>query len=925
MMQKLVFILLFLSHATLAQKVLMRGVLQDTTLAPLPSATILLLSVKDSTLVNFSSTDKSGNFEIRNVARGNYLFKVSYVGFQTYTRIVDLNHTEEIFEMGSVQLLVETRTLNEVTITSEKAPVVIKRDTIEFNASSFKTKENALVEDLLKKLPGIEVDNDGTIRSQGEQVKRVTVDGKNFFGTDPKVATRNLPADAISKVQVFDKKSDQAAFTGIDDGQKEKTINLELKEEKRKGFFGNIAAGAGPDGRYMGRANINRFRKESQFSVLGMANNINEQGFGMEEYMNFTGGSQQMMSGGSFRIEMGSDNQNGIPLSIGGRNNGLMSNYAGGINFNRELSKKTEVTSSYFYNHLNHTTETDLERINYVKDGNLYFNQQSRQQNANDNHRLNTTLEHKIDSLNAIKVTANYTYNETRMQEISTSELISEVGVGLNSTERSSMTEGTTSSLNSSFLWRRRFLKKGRTLTANLQFAFSSTLRNGSLNANVTDEATQSSTEINQLNQQNVETLTYSGTVTYTEPLGNRKYLEGNYSFRENRNDVNRDVYDLESGETVLNKTFSNAYTSTYDYHRAGLNLRVNRSRYTLTAGTAFQNTSLLGELFLMNETIARNFQNILPSVRFNFDFTSTKRARVDYETQVQEPTIRQLQPVVDNNDPVNLYQGNPELRPAYVQNIQVNYSSFNPGSFVHFFSFLDAAYTRNAITVAQNFLPNGVRISRPVNVDEGKRVYANASVGFPINAIKSRINLTGSLRYDQGITIINDRENYTVQNIIGGRIRYEFRYKEVVDISLGANISEQIVNYDQQEDQRFSNTTFSTEVNVSIAKNYQLNSNLDYETYHNRTISYRQQIPLLNVSVSRFLLKAKSGELKLSMNNLLDQNLGISQSATLNYFERQRINSLGRYFLVSFIYSLNKQLNPLGARPRGGMIRIMR
>src|SRR6478736_7417252 len=350
-------ILLFLSliicsSSAFAQKFVITGQVLDSLSNPLPSATVMLLNPKDSSLVNFSVSDARGVFEMKNVNRGSYQVKVTFVGLAPFTKNISTSENS-VVDVGRLKMEPLTKQLDEVVIV-DKAPVTVKRDTIEFNAGSFKTKANANVEDLLKKLPGVEVETDGTVRAQGEQVQRVTVDGREFFGRDPKLATRNLPADAVDKVQVFDKKSDQSTFTGIDDGQREKTINLELKEEKRTGAFGNMMGGAGTEDRWQGKASINRFAKGQQLSFLGMGNNVNEQGFSMDDYMNFSGGSSQMMAGGggSMRVQLGGDNQNGVPLNFGGRQNGIVTNYAGGLNFNRDFSTKTKMTSSYFYNRL---------------------------------------------------------------------------------------------------------------------------------------------------------------------------------------------------------------------------------------------------------------------------------------------------------------------------------------------------------------------------------------------------------------------------------------------------------------------------------------------------------------------------------------------------------------------------------------------
>jgi outer membrane receptor protein involved in Fe transport len=925
-MRKYLLITLLLA-ATLGygQKYSIRGQLADTINAPLSSATVILLNANDSSLVNFSVSDVNGNFEIRNVSRGDLLFKVSYLGFRTYNKKVVFPETSAVVDLGKIKLEPVSSELEAIEVSAERAPVTVKRDTIEFNAGSFKTKQNAVVEDLLKKLPGVEVDHDGNVTAQGEQVKKVTVDGKNFFGTDPKLATRNLPADAVDKVQVFDKKSDQATFSGIDDGQREKTINLELKEEKRNGAFGTILGGAGTDERAQGRVSLNRFTRSRQVSFLGMGNNVNEQGFSMEEYMNFTGGSQQMMSGGGgVRLQFNGENQNGVPLNFGNRANGIMTNYAAGINVNNEFSKKTELNGSYFFNYLEHQKDQTTFRENFLPNGSYTFNQNSKQLNNNFNHRINATLEQKIDSMNSIKLTTTASYNETDMHLKSASENITPDGVTHNTSETASLTSGSGASVNSSLLWRHKFNKKGRTFSLNLQYGFTDSEREGSLVSENNFFIPEDSTAmIHQLNSQNSVYRSHGATFSYTEPLGKRRYLEGNYSYRQNLNDVDREVYDVNSGESIFNTSLSNQYNSDYEYHRAGLNYRIAKSKYNFVIGSSIQKTRLAGEL--KSSDINRSFQNILPALRFNYEFTNSRNLRFDYETSVQEPSIQQLQPVVDNSDPLNLYVGNPGLRPAYVQDWRLNFMTFDPATFFNFFSFLDVNYVTNAIVNAQTVNERLVRTTRPVNVGSTLRIYSNANVGFPINKIKSRFSFGINYRNERSLALLNDRENQIDQQSYGGDVRYSYRYKEIFDLSLAADIDRQLTSYEfNQPDQTFINQTYNAESNLTLLKNYQFSGSFEYLVYESQSTNFSQSIPLVNLSLSRFILKNKAGELKLAVNNLLDRALGVSQTASINYLERQTTNSLGRYFLLSFTYALNRQLNPMGMR-RSGMMRIMR
>lgn len=911
---KKIILLVFLGMVTVptvAQKFIVKGQLLDSGSVGLPSATIMILQSKDSSLVNFGTSNAEGFFEIRNVAAGDYFLKVSYIGYQTLVKRFATQPGSQEVNLGKLSMSSQSKLLNEVTVKGEKQPVVVKKDTIEFNATAFKTKANATVEDLIKKMPGIEVATDGTVTAQGEQVQRVMVDGREFFGKDPKLATRNLPADAVEKVQVYDRKSDQAVFTGIDDGQREKTMNLELKEEKRHAAFGNGMAGAGSNQRWQARSSINRFDKGNQLSFLGMGNNINQQGFSFGDYANFGGGG----AGGG---------NNNTGAQIAGQQNGIVTNAAGGVNSNTSYNKeKTKVNSSYFYNHLDQNLVTDLQRVNYQNNGTYNFSQQSRQNTVNDNHRVNLTVEQKIDSFNSVKFNTNLSYN-TSGQTVSSAGKTWNVGNTALRNENSQLTNTTSTgfTLSSNVLWRHRFTKKGRTLTTNLTYAYANNGANGSLQSTNNFYLPKDSVSVvSQTNSQSTISPTYGVTVTYTEPLGKRKYLEFDYSITSDINKVTRDVYDWQNEQPTLNNNLSNRYNSNYLYSRPGINFRVNRDKYNFTVGTAFQQTMLNGQLLLKNESINRTFQAVLPVLHFNYDFAMGKRLRIDYTTSMQEPTISQLQPIINNSDQLNLTTGNPQLQPAYANQLRMNFNSFNPDSFLSFFALINGNYTTNAIVNSQTTSALGVRLTKPVNVGTGASLSGNFAIGIPFSAIKSRVNVGPNYSVSRNINLINSEENTMVQQTIGGLVRYNFTLDEILIVDLSANLSKQETSYsfNSQQNQSFFNQTYSSEVNVNFLKNYSFNTELNYYDYRSATTQFHQTIPLWNASVSRYLLKNKSGELKFGVINLLDKNLSVTQTASTNYLQQQTTNNLGRYLMLSFTYILNKQLNPMnGVRERG-------
>ncbi len=911
-MKKVLLILtLAVSFSSYAQKVVVKGQLLDSTFVGLPSATIMILLAKDSSLVNFGTSNTEGLFEIRNVAAGNYFLKVSYIGYHTLIKHFETQPGVPEVNLGKLTLQSQSKLLNEVTVKGEKAAVVVKKDTIEFNATVFKVKANATVEDLIKKMPGIEVARDGTVTAQGEQVQRVMVDGKEFFGRDPKLATRNLPADAVDKVQVFDKKSDQAVFTGIDDGQREKTMNLELKEEKRHAAFGNAMAGAGSNDRWQARSSLNKFSKGNQLSFLGMGNNINEQGFSFGDYANFGGGPG------------GGGNNTGASLS--GQQNGIVTNAAGGVNSNSSYNKeKTKVNASYFYNHLDQFLTTDLQRVNYQKDGTYNFSQLSRQNTINDNHRVNLTVEQKIDSFNSIKFNTNFSYN-TSGQNVSSEGETWNVGNTALRNKNSQTTTSTSNSftLNSNLLWRHRFAKKGRTLTSNFTYAYANTGANGNLNSVNNFYLPKDTTSVvSQTNTQTTISPTYGLTLTYTEPLGGRKYLEFDYNITSDINKVSRDVYDWQNEQPTFNNKLSNRYNSNYLYSRPGINFKINRDRYNFTIGSAFQQTMLDGKLLLTNQSINRTFQAVLPVMHFNYDFAMGKRLRIDYTTSMQEPTISQLQPIINNSDQLNLSTGNPQLQPAYVNQLRMNFNSFSPEKFFSVFALINGNYTTNAIVSSQTTDPFGVRLTKPVNVGTGASLSGNFSVGIPITAIKSRVNIGPNYSVSRSINLINNEENKMIQQTLGGTVRYNFSLDEILIVDLSTNLSKQETSYsfNSQQNQSFFNQTYTSEVNVNFLKNYAFNTEFNYFDYRSATTNFHQTIPLWNVGVSRYMLKNRSGELKFAVINLLDYSLSVTQTASTNYLQQQTTNNLGRYIMLSFTYILNKQLNPMGGmRQRGG------
>ena len=696
----IVFLFTLLSFPLFGQKVAVEGMVADSSGVGLPAATVVLLQKQDSVLTSFGISDTDGRFVLKRIAPGDYLLQITYVGYATHYQPLTLEAGMAKTELGTIVLDPASADLAYVEVKAEHVPMRFNSDTLEYNADAFKTQPGSVVEDLLKKLPGVEVARDGSIKAQGETVKNVLVDGKEFFGNDPTIATKNLPADAVKKVQVFDKKSEKAEFTGIEDGQDEKTINLSLKDGKKQGYFGNATAGAGalenPDGgydadRYEGKFNINRFSKNTQFSALGMANNTNQQGFSFNDYLQFMGGMSNLMGGGdgSKSVNISLDpGSSGIPMGAG-PGSGLNTTWAGGLNFNHDFSKKTELNASYFYNRIENDIVRTVTRENLLGDVSFASGEDEDRLSRNHNHRFNLKLQHGIDSFQNVILRTRLGFNDAFLDSDGTSFTRNPAGLPENEGLRNYHADGENMSLNSSLTYRRRFRNLGRSFVADLTFGKQNNDRAASLyslNQFFQNGNPAFSEAVDQRQNYADDAGDYGATLSYTEPLGKKRYLEFEVSRRNYSNETVKDFYDRQpGGGEVFNDLLSNRYNRDYRYDRGGLSFLLNRKKYNLTLGAALQQSKLKGELFGGDVPIRQSFTRVLPSAFFDYEFATARNLNVKYTTNLREPSLEQLQPVVDNSDPLNTYTGNPGLRPEYAHNLGLNYMLFDQFSFTSF------------------------------------------------------------------------------------------------------------------------------------------------------------------------------------------------------------------------------------------------
>ncbi len=871
----------------------------------LVSATVVLMQPADSVMASFNITNTDGKFILRRVSPGDYWLQITYIGYEPINRTLVVAGDQKDMTLGTILMHPATEMLDGATITDERIAVRVKKDTIIYNADAFKTQPNDVVEDLLKKMPGIEVESDGTITAEGEEVEKIYVDGKEFFGSDPKVATKNLPARAIKEVQVFDKKSEMAQFSGIDDGIRSKTINLKLKDEFKKGAFGSITGGIGTEERYNGKFNINSFNKKTQLSSLGQINNINEQGFSFNEYINFMGGMSNLMRNGRVRINSATS---AIPIS-GGLSNGDTRTAGAGFNLNHELSKKTQVSGTYFYSNLDNLIEEDRNRNFFQDRGSFDVQEFESTDTKNQSHRISGRIDHEIDSTQTLKFTTAYSYNDIAYESVLNSRSFNGNTLKLqNTSDVTNQAEGQNHSFDANLTYRKKFKKNGRSVTSTLSYALSPSDQGADLesentfyNRDSTSLQSFSQVQDEELREQEVEWST-----TWTEPLGGRKYLGLTYAYTRADNDADKEVFDVDpDGNETINAELSNAFDQLTTYHLGEVGFRWLFDKTNVNAKIGIQRSALSGDIVGQTVPIESDFTHVLPSLSWNYDFSRTKSISLNYSTNITQPTLRQLQPIVDNSDPLNIYMGNPNLKPEYRHNVRLRFRNFSQFSNTSLFGHINLNITENQIANSTTIDERFTRTITPVNIDNNLRASMWTSFSAPLRFIDSKIRLAIDGSFNDGQTFINGEANETERFTSGFNISIENKKKELIDWAFGFEYSNSKTSYSSGNlvNQTFNNQTYWAEITKDIGT-WSVGTDFNMTVYEDNASDANQTLPIWTAYVSKLLFNQKI-EVKLSAFDILDRNIGYSQNADLNYIEEVRSNSIGQYFMATVVYTI--------------------
>lgn len=919
-----------------------KGVIIDSSAkSPVKGTMVGLVIKSNSKDTAFEITNDKGEFFFRQVPASNFSLIITNTGYKPVTKFVPVNPPEKIIDLGQINLSTNVKILSEVVI--EIPPITIKEDTIEYKADAYKVKENAVVEDLLKKLPGILVDKNGNITAQGKSITKVKVNGKDFFGGDPKTATRELPANIVDKVQIVDDYGDQATITGIKDGEPQKVMNIQLKKDKNTGYFGRLTSGVGDKNLYQVSFNGNYFKDDKQLSLFSNSNNTAQSLFnfgsganrGMGNIMSTAQNSVNDMGGsGSLVSAMGNGDQ-GFLQSNMGSSDGITTTNSIGTNFRDKWGKKVNVYGSYSFSIRNNKGYKIISQQNIFQDKIYINNQDNNFSNKGENHRFYFNVEYNIDSLNYIKISPNVSY--------ATSKSLNNTKFDYNTVASGKTSEGTntntsgsnTPNLSANILFNHKFHKRGRNFSVNLNAGTSNNASDQDARNNTIRYIPFTSTINNYLfNNQENDNRNYGIRFTYSEPLSKVRSLDLAYShnFSYTRNNKSTFNIDPVTGFQIFNPFLSNDYENNFYINRANISVRTTQKKYNYTLGISMQPVSLYG----FSNTKDSAYKpikrvNIFPVARFAFNFSKTTSLTFNYRGDAQQPSFSQLQDVRDSSNLQYQKNGNPNLKPSISHNFNFFFNKFNFATGRILFTNLTFSTIQNQIINRVTQLDSaGAQLSVPQNVNgfyNGSSFYTYSK---PYKNRKYVVSINGRLSYTHNINLVDSKETVSNNWVASQGINFELNIKEWLQFGAGTTYEINSVKYKTPstnhsfQNQQYGSWVISSNISLDLPKKWILKYDFDYTINNGLSGDVGMNVALLNASIEKQLFKKKNGIIRLQAFDLFDQNSSISRSVNANSITDSRSNRLTRYFMLSFTYRIQKftgkQAQP---KPFNNIIRV--
>ncbi len=912
------FLTLFLGsfQLTCSQEFEVRGSVIDSLGESLPGITASLQDVKDPNIALGAITDQAGTFTIKVSEAGKYRFLVYSPGYLSYVDTLDFAFRRRGYDLGIIKLSVREFTGDSVLIQGERPAVLILGDTVVYNAASFQTRPNAVLEKLLEQLPGIEVNEDGSVTAEGQPVQEIKIDGKEFFGNNVKMAVKNIPVEAVEKVQVTDSKTEESEFTGINDGVQLKTINIQLKPERRSGYFGNVAAGYGtPDDRYVGKANAFRFSPRMQLSILGLVNNVNEVGFGGDQIREFMGGWENMGNSdwSSSGVSIGGVGV-GLPTSWGD-DEGFINTQAGGINLNYQVNDKTDLTTTYIYGGSGTIRREETFRENFLPDNSFTTEDTNVRERQNDGHAFNMLWRQDIDSTQQLRIQGAGSYSQERNENTAEDRSISSEGFLQNSSLRETDNLEESVRANISIQYRKRFRKDGRNLYVGVNGGIGEQDQDNDIQSFNKFWNSESDTYVEEtiLQEQLFEgnEWNYSFYTGFNEPLGEHDYITLGFNRSQMLDENKRDAFDLDENGSegrARNIPLSNQFERTMDQNRINLGYRLDTEHLRIRASINGEQTILKSDYISEDTLLNQRFFFLLPEVDIRYRFDNDWRLDLEYDTYVREPSLSQLQPFIDNTNPLRIYQGNPGLIPTYYHQMEFDFRKYNRETRRNMGVSLDLDIAQDPINTQKTVDEQLRQISMPVNVDRGISARSRLYYTYPFKWLRSSLSVYLGGDYRQNTVFLNAVSTDVEQYAGELTLRLQNRDREVIAYYLRAGWELAQTNYAENTD--FNRQTFNhryqANIDYNITPQLTIASNFSYRIFAGDAFNEQQNLPILSAEILYYPFESSQLELKLSGTDLLNQNQGISRRANSTFIEEERVNTLARYFLISAAWKLS-------------------
>lgn len=884
-------------------------VIEEGTNEPVEQATVRLLNAKDSSMVRGVATARNGGFTLKNIKNGNYILNISFIGLETLYKSIQVTGKKNPLQLGKLTLADASVLLDEAVVIGKAPEVTFRNDTMEFNADSYKLTEGSMLEDLLKKMPGVEVDSEGKITVNGKEIKKVLVDGKEFFSDDPKVASKNLPSKMIDKVQVLDKLSDMAQMTGFDDGEEETVINLTVKPGMKQGWFGNAYAGYGSEDRYEGNVMINRFINNDQFTLMGGMNNTNNMGFSDLASTMFQG----MGRGGG-----------------GGAGNGITTSGNVGLNFNKEFSSKLTVNGNLRYSHSDNDAISKSNRQNILTgDSSSYYNENNSSNTRSDNIAADIRMEWTPDTLTRVIFRPSFSHSNSHSRESEYFNTLDGNRDTVNVGESTNFSDGKGYNLSATLEFSRKLNSRGRVLSGSLSGGLSDSYNEG-LNYSNTEYRTQadlSNDLVDQRFRYDNKGFNYRAYLSWVEPIGRNNFIQATYSIRQNKQESLKNAYTREEGSeeyNVLDTAYSQSYRNNYINQQISVAFKSVREKFDYTIGLTVdpsysKSESFVGDTVL--STITQNVVNLSPTIRFNYRFDKRTNLRINYRGQTTQPSMTQLQPVADLSDPLNTRTGNPDLKPSYSNNLSARFQKFIPERQSAIMTMLNFNYVINDIVTKSVYVGNtGRQMTTYDNVNGNFNGNLRVMVNSPLKNRKFSVNTMTMASYSNSNGFINDEQNTNRNLVLQERAGINFR-SDYLDLGVNGNF-----RYNQTRNSLQGQTDLNTfnygvggNTTIYLPLNFQIESDISWSTNSGYSDGFEQNEILWNASASKAFLKGNQATLRFKIYDILQQRSNISRTVTASYTQDSEYNTLNSYFMVHFIYRFSIFKGGGGASDRPG------